>query len=107
MQVLDVINRSEPFLVAADHDFVGDADIGGRRSRALEARLDNGLGLPVHGDIEGEILGAVVDEGAVGPGVAGEDRKSTRLNSSHSQISYAVLCLKKKNYLYGFAQHTE
>src|SRR3989475_8919927 len=31
--------------------------------------------------------------------IAGEcrDRKSTRLNSSHSQISYAVFCLKKKN----------
>src|SRR3989475_4696551 len=29
-----------------------------------------------------------------GPGA--EDRKSTRLNSSHSQISYAVFCLKKK-----------
>src|SRR2546430_11600496 len=31
------------------------------------------------------------------PGRAGRgDRKSTRLNSSHSQISYAVFCLKKK-----------
>src|SRR2546427_4964556 len=28
--------------------------------------------------------------------VGREDRKSTRLNSSHSQISYAVFCLKKK-----------
>src|SRR2546430_8761910 len=28
------------------------------------------------------------------------DRKSTRLNSSHSQISYAVFCLKKKKTLY-------
>src|SRR2546430_15146864 len=28
------------------------------------------------------------------------DRKSTRLNSSHSQISYAVFCLKKKNNAY-------
>src|SRR5256886_3893074 len=28
---------------------------------------------------------------------SGSDRKSTRLNSSHSQISYAVFCLKKKN----------
>src|SRR5690348_17975424 len=27
----------------------------------------------------------------------GEDRKSTRLNSSHPSISYAVFCLKKKN----------
>src|SRR2546427_6474973 len=32
-----------------------------------------------------------VDEHALGA-----DRKSTRLNSSHSQISYAVFCLKKK-----------
>src|SRR2546430_4925244 len=29
----------------------------------------------------------------------GRDRKSTRLNSSHSQKSYAVFCLKKKKYL--------
>src|SRR2546427_6785034 len=28
-----------------------------------------------------------------------EDRKSTRLNSSHSQISYAVFCLKKKKHI--------
>src|SRR5205085_10723278 len=30
------------------------------------------------------------------PGGNGQDRKSTRLNSLHSQISYAVFCLKKK-----------
>src|SRR2546422_8337972 len=29
--------------------------------------------------------------------VSAEDRKSTRLNSSHGYISYAVFCLKKKN----------
>src|SRR2546430_13590994 len=28
-----------------------------------------------------------------------KDRKSTRLNSSHSQISYAVFCLKKKTHI--------
>src|SRR2546430_3147693 len=33
-------------------------------------------------------------------GAARLDRKSTRLNSSHSQISYAVFCLKKKNNHY-------
>src|SRR2546430_5920210 len=32
-------------------------------------------------------------------GRARADRKSTRLNSSHSQISYAVFCLKKKKYV--------
>src|SRR3712207_7734271 len=31
-----------------------------------------------------------------GQGVVGQDRKSTRLNSSHANISYAVFCLKKK-----------
>src|SRR3712207_7264834 len=31
-------------------------------------------------------------------GLAQEDRKSTRLNSSHANISYAVFCLKKKKY---------
>src|SRR5688572_31409096 len=33
------------------------------------------------------------------PETATTDRKSTRLNSSHSQISYAVFCLKKKNLI--------
>src|SRR5256886_7347190 len=32
------------------------------------------------------------------------DRKSTRLNSSHSQISYAVFCLKKKNHIIAVIQ---
>src|SRR2546430_9307908 len=58
----------------------------------------------------GDVPGRVVPLGKVQRGVdpAGElaqaarrqqvraDRKSTRLNSSHSQISYAVFCLKKK-----------
>src|SRR5690625_6703333 len=35
--------------------------------------------------------------GAIGTINAGQDRKSTRLNSSHVAISYAVFCLKKKN----------
>src|SRR5690349_22878562 len=34
--------------------------------------------------------------GARAPGRGGLDRKSTRLNSSHVEISYAVFCLKKK-----------
>src|SRR3712207_6905659 len=34
--------------------------------------------------------------GVIGSGSAERDRKSTRLNSSHANISYAVFCLKKK-----------
>src|SRR2546429_5928163 len=34
-----------------------------------------------------------------------QDRKSTRLNSSHGYISYAVFCLKKKNNKYRYYQY--
>src|SRR5204862_4854902 len=39
---------------------------------------------------------ALVKSNQGAPGVDGQDRKSTRLNSSHVEISYAVFCLKKK-----------
>src|SRR2546422_2420596 len=41
------------------------------------------------------------DERRLGPAArtGGQDRKSTRLNSSHGYISYAVFCLKKKKKL--------
>src|SRR2546427_2011568 len=58
--------------------------------RACEVRLvgrDRGSG-------EGRVARLRAAAQAV---AAMEDRKSTRLNSSHSQISYAVFCLKKKN----------
>src|SRR4051794_41380630 len=41
--------------------------------------------------------GHAAGRGAVGGEEGAEDRKSTRLNSSHPSISYAVFCLKKKN----------
>src|SRR3712207_7740782 len=41
--------------------------------------------------------GAAGDSDGIPPASAGpQDRKSTRLNSSHANISYAVFCLKKK-----------
>src|SRR2546422_3624745 len=40
--------------------------------------------------------GAAVERRAVGEALEVLDRKSTRLNSSHGYISYAVFCLKKK-----------
>src|SRR2546430_11566628 len=40
--------------------------------------------------------GAEAPEFVVAEGISKGDRKSTRLNSSHSQISYAVFCLKKQ-----------
>src|SRR2546427_7003921 len=58
------------------------------RGRAREG-VRNRARLPERGDV------AVPQ-----PRVHHGDRKSTRLNSSHSQISYAVFCLKKKKHLH-------
>src|SRR3712207_8708019 len=49
------------------------------------------LALPVYSRVP-----AVQDDAAVLIDDQGLDRKSTRLNSSHANISYAVFCLKKK-----------
>src|SRR2546430_11439624 len=50
-------------------------------------------------DLLGQVLGGVAFGRREARGEARvRDRKSTRLNSSHSQISYAVFCLKKKRY---------
>src|SRR2546430_10936433 len=43
-----------------------------------------------------QIISTIAGGGTNSPGSGFADRKSTRLNSSHSQISYAVFCLKKK-----------
>src|SRR2546430_10427815 len=50
----------------------------------------NQVGIPDSEAMAEEIVGEVIEDAVI-------DRKSTRLNSSHSQISYAVFCLKKKN----------
>src|SRR3712207_9326470 len=42
-------------------------------------------------------LGRLREKAADASAQLAEDRKSTRLNSSHANISYAVFCLKKKN----------
>src|SRR2546430_8323429 len=47
----------------------------------------------------GELLNTDLIEDYIGFESIKGDRKSTRLNSSHSQISYAVFCLKKKKLI--------
>src|SRR3712207_8677420 len=52
--------------------------------------------------LDGERADARPDEDGLGDDGAAEqgDRKSTRLNSSHANISYAVFCLKKKKEMW-------
>src|SRR2546421_598302 len=53
------------------------------------------LARAVLGELRGIAGHHLIDHALDGGGIG--DRKSTRLNSSHDQISYAVFCLKKKN----------
>src|SRR2546426_1497969 len=50
----------------------------------------------VFADREAYVIGAILDAAPAVGDSAAADRKSTRLNSSHLVISYAVFCLKKK-----------
>src|SRR5438309_8464859 len=51
--------------------------------------------LPIFDEATGRVL-STIPTGKDPDAMVVEDRKSTRLNSSHSSISYAVFCLKKK-----------
>src|SRR5438034_5317811 len=51
-------------------------------------------------------IGIPIHWGFVGVSADQKDRKSTRLNSSHTVISYAVFCLKKKKYKQVFYRET-
>src|SRR3712207_7807961 len=59
-----------------------------------DAAIEVGQGLFEHPAVSGG-GGAFEIRGGAGAGEAEGDRKSTRLNSSHANISYAVFCLKK------------
>src|SRR5690554_1081815 len=91
--------------------YFGDGDTGSHASRGQTARNTVMFGEPgrayvylVYGmywmlnvvTSPSGVAGAVLIR-AIRP-VRGRDRKSTRLNSSHVRISYAVFCLKKKNH---------
>src|SRR5689334_13000152 len=56
----------------------------------LQARVGRFGGAALHGAGRGPPAALTAE-------LVAQDRKSTRLNSSHSSISYAVFCLKKKN----------
>src|SRR5438067_6641554 len=64
------------------------------RGIAAERRLP----VAVREDSDGWCAGLVICGRECSPPRRPEDRKSTRLNSSHVSISYAVFCLKKKNH---------
>src|SRR3712207_8294246 len=77
--------------LSGEKGFGFDFDVTQRIAKEIKEIVDMGIE-----------VGAVVGGGNIWRGRNGEemdrttDRKSTRLNSSHANISYAVFCLKKK-----------
>src|SRR5690606_24420767 len=83
--------RSPAALDPADYpveEGAADKDLFGWSAVKEGRNLRGGSAIAVPGQVAG--LAAILEE-------LGTDRKSTRLNSSHVKISYAVFCLKKKN----------
>src|SRR5690625_1008773 len=85
----------------------GDLTVRGRQVTVHGASGQTGISSALAHDLSGNIsyLGVIHTDndlrasivGAAGEELVGLDRKSTRLNSSHVAISYAVFCLSKKD----------
>src|SRR5690606_42135378 len=84
IQAIDLVSRKLPL----GNGEVVRSFINEMRQTAQEARSSN--------DELRTRIGTALDEALDTLDKATEDRKSTRLNSSHVKISYAVFCLKKK-----------
>src|SRR5256886_15903137 len=86
---VDVIDENSDAVSQVSGFKTGEVELRGRKVPLGPTAVSVGDGVVYIGN-RGDSSLCVIDA---------QDRKSTRLNSSHSQISYAVFCLKKKNQL--------
>src|SRR5690606_42066346 len=81
------------------HDALPICQLAAQHGEARAAHLGRGLSVQPavrHAQVH-VVADLEVEPARLPPAVDLEDRKSTRLNSSHVKISYAVFCLKKKH----------
>src|SRR3712207_7955099 len=64
----------------------------------IPINIENGIAAMAMAQLNG-VAAQEIKQGMQTYGGVDRDRKSTRLNSSHANISYAVFCLKKKKHL--------
>src|SRR5437868_8392770 len=86
------------FKVYADHQDIHSFPTRRSSDLARQRALDNFKGGRLRVLVATDIAARGIDVDGITHVVNYEDRKSTRLNSSHVSISYAVFCLKKKNF---------
>src|SRR5947209_15404983 len=80
--------RRDPRLLEDGHEFKRRTEREGIPTHSVDSGTANHLPQPRG------FPGQVPQQGRMGRVIASEDRKSTRLNSSHANISYAVFCVK-------------
>src|SRR2546430_9084930 len=101
VEVTTLVSQASPHLAASRLRITPDYDGVVQLSFALTLWAPHAARFPLAQMSGPEMEEAVAANGVSleprAPATPDRDRKSTRLNSSHSQISYAVFCLKKKN----------
>src|SRR5688572_31353303 len=97
----EILHDLKNEVLAAAIDHINDHRYRTLGAVTVEAEVDiftTGISVdPTFGEFEEDLRRQDEEKRVAKSGVPIPDRKSTRLNSSHSQISYAVFCLKKKN----------
>src|SRR3989337_20651 len=85
--------------------YAGNPGVGGLRCfrRSLEKGVPQGIEIEeyTHFGLSGRLFAGATNMPFLPVRTNAGDRKSTRLNSSHGSISYAVFCLKKHNIICG------
>src|SRR5687768_18161138 len=76
-------------------DLSGTITVWRATAVARSSRMSGSCCVFTHTSTRSQAPAAAADSNIASDGIS--DRKSTRLNSSHGYISYAVFCLKKKN----------
>src|SRR3712207_7360052 len=89
--------RSTLFPYTTPSDLTAEVATGPARSRARHVDPFADLKRTVHQALLESLGPTLYDARMTQSELETKDRKSTRLNSSHANISYAVFCLKKKN----------
>src|SRR5699024_11412547 len=97
-QRMEELRQFIPNAKSEDWDFI----VAGQRVQVIKDTEENGKGTLQFGtevvtSMDGSISALLGASPGASTAVKVIDRKSTRLNSSHVSISYAVFCLKKKN----------
>src|SRR5690554_4197265 len=98
VRTLEAFARLEGHEVTVFNDTVTDLDTLSARFRDAEALVLIRERTPITAELLARLpnLRVISQTGGDRRALADQDRKSTRLNSSHVRISYAVFCLKKK-----------